>query len=169
MHGIALSVRLIKLSESKHIVQVGIKALDQQVGLNRAKLMVEIGRKAEAVRTLLLQVVCQDRDQSLATHYAHMQVFIESLWRTESASVGEAQVNILCRVKAEVGTRREDDVVHLVVLVQSATQEEAPLLVLPLVLEEETAYAHILFEVAVVAEDNIFQAIKVILCAKGKV
>lgn len=98
-----------------------------------------------------------------------MQVFVECLRSTESASIGESQVHILCRIKAQIGTRREDDVIHQVVLVQSATQKETPLLVLPLVLEEETSDAHILLEVAVVAEDYILQPVVVVLSTEGEV
>ena len=98
-----------------------------------------------------------------------MQVFIECLRSTESASIGESQVDVLGRVETQIGTRREDDVIHQVVLVQSATQKETPLLVLPLVLEEEATDVHILLEVAVVAEDYIFQSIVVVLSTEGEV
>ena len=54
-------------------------------------------------------------------------------------------------------------------LVQSTTQEEAPLLVLPFVLEEETSDTDILLEVAVVTEDDILDTIVAILCTQGQV
>ena len=98
-----------------------------------------------------------------------MQVFVERLRSTETTCIRNAQVYILCRIEAEIGTRTEDDVVNQVVLVQSSTQEKAPLLVLPFVLEEEATYAHILLEVAVVAEDDILQAVEVVFCAKCQV
>ena len=121
LHGITLSIGLVELSKSKHIVQVGIETFDQQVGLNRTKLMIQIGRKAKTVWTLLLQIVGQDSNQSLATYDTHMQVFIKSLRGTKSASIGKAQVHILGRIETKVGTRREDNMIHQVMLVQSTT------------------------------------------------
>ena len=53
--------------------------------------------------------------------------------------------------------------------VKTSAQEEAPLLVFPLVLEEEAAYAHALFEVSVVAEYDVFQRVVVVFCAEGEV
>lgn len=40
--------------------------------------MVEVGRETEAIGALRLEMVGQDRDQSLATHYANMEVFVEA-------------------------------------------------------------------------------------------
>lgn len=98
-----------------------------------------------------------------------MQILVECLRSTESVSIGEAQVNVLGRVETQVGTWREDDVVHKVVLVQTASKEKAPLLVLSLVLEKETSDVHILLEVAAVAEDYILQSIMVVLSTDGEV
>ena len=59
--------------------------------------------------------------------------------------------------------------VYQVVLVQSATQKETPLLVFPLILEEEASDAYILLESSVVAEDDILQSVVVIFSAKSQV
>lgn len=91
--------------------------------------MVEVGREAEAIGALRLEMVGQDRDQSLATHYTDMEVFVESLRSTEAASIGEAEVDVVRGIVAEVGTGREDDILDEVVLVKATAQQEAPLLV----------------------------------------
>ena len=43
------------------------------------------------------------------------------------------------------------------------------MLVLPLILEEETADTHVLFEMTIVTEDYIIQSVEVVLCTNGKV
>ena len=107
-------------------------------------------------------------DPSTADH-TYMEVFIKCLWRTETAGISDAQIHILCGIETEVGTWTEYDMVYKVVLVKSATQEETPLLVLPFILEEHTADADILLEVAVVTEYDILQTVEVVLCTKGQV
>ena len=131
--------------------------------------MVQVGREAEAVGAFLLQVVCQDGHQSFAADNAYVHVFVESLRRAESAGVCEAQVHVLRGVVAQVGTRTEDDVVYEIVLVEASSQQEAPLAVLPLVLEEEAAYVDMLLEAAVVAYYHVLHAVVVILCAEREV
>lgn len=54
-------------------------------------------------------------------------------------------------------------------LICSAAQEQAPLLVLPLVLEEEATDVHVLLEIAVVTEDYVFQTVIVVLCTESQV
>ncbi len=54
-------------------------------------------------------------------------------------------------------------------LVQSAAEQEAPLLVLPFILEVEATDICVLLEVTVVAKDNILQTVVVILRPEGQV
>ena len=169
LHRIALCIGAIELAEGKNVVEVGVKTFNQEVGLHRAKLAIEVGRDAETVGAFFLQIVGQDGDKSFAAHNAHVQVFIERLWRTESAGIGDAQVHFLRGIETQVGTRAEDDAIHKVMLVETAAEEEAPLLVFPFILEEEAADVDVLLEMTVVTENDVFQAIVVILRTKGEV
>ena len=98
-----------------------------------------------------------------------MQILVESLRRTESSGIGQSEVDVLRRVVAQVHSRTENHVVDKVMLVESAAEQEAPLLVLPFVLEVEAPDIGVLLEVAVVAQDNILQPVVVILRSEGEV
>ena len=64
-----------------------------------------------------------------------MKVLVECLWSTESIRVACTEVHVLDRIITQVCTRAEDDAVDEAVLVQTATHEEAPDRVSPLILE----------------------------------
>ena len=169
LDGVAVSIGLTELAKGKDMAERGVEAFNQKIGLDLAKLMVEVGRETEAIGALRLEMVGQDRDQSLATDYADMEVFVESLGGTEATRIGEAEVDVVRGIEAEVGTGREDGILDEVVLVEATAQQEAPLLVFPLILEVETANAHVLLEVAVVAEDDILEAFEIVLSAESEV
>ena len=43
LHGVALCVGLVELAKRKHIVQVGVEAFYQEVGLYGAEIMIQVG------------------------------------------------------------------------------------------------------------------------------
>ena len=150
--------------------QLGVEALDEQVCLDGvAEAVVEVGREAEAVGTLLAQSVGKYRHEPAAAHHAHVEVLVKCLWGTEAARVAQSQVDVLRRVEAHVDAGAEDEAVDEVVLVEPSAQEEAPLRGLPFVLEEEAADVCLLLQPVVIALDDVGQPVGVVLRAQRQV
>ena len=90
-----------------------------------------------------------------------MQILVEGLRRTIAARVAHAKANILDGAVSHIGTRREDDIIHHIVLVQSTTNNEVELVAAPLVLYVETCGLYRLLDVAVEADRVV---VKVVVC-----
>ena len=155
--------------EGEDVAQVGIEALDKEVHLDAVvETVVEVDRGAEAVRFLFREVVGQLDQGGLATDRGDVQVLVEGLWRAESARVAGADVDVFRRVEADVGPGAEDHVIDQVMLVEASADEEAPLLVFPLVLQEGALDVDRLVDEAVVADGLVLQVVVVVLQAGGQ-
>ena len=71
-----------------------------------------------------------------------MQILVERLRGPETAGVRHTQVDILRRIEAHVRTRAKDHMIHHVMLIQTATDQETPTVILPLVLGEGATDMH---------------------------
>ena len=156
------------LVQDEHVPQVGVEALGQEVHLHRAEAVVEIDGGAHTLGVLLLQIRRELDDGGLATDGGDVQILVEGLRGAEAAGVREAQVDVLGRVEAEVRPRAEDDMIHQVVLIQAPADEEAPLIVLPLVLGEHAPDVHRLRDDAVVAQHLVPQVVVAIFRPAGE-
>ena len=157
------------LLQIKDIAEVGIETLDEKVGLHGAEAVVEVHRGTEALRFLFFQIGSQLDELHITPDSRHVQVFVESLRSPEAAGVREAEVNVFSRVETDVGTRTEYHMVDEVVLVEAAANQEAPAVILPLVLEEEAGDVNLLVHDAVVAHHLVFQAVVVIFQTSRKI
>ena len=169
LHNVALVILVVEVANGEHVVEYGVESFHQEVCLHVAKAAVEVCREAEAVRPFLLQVVGKHSHKSFASHHSHVKVLVKRLWCAEASRISGAEVDVFGGIVSKVGTRAEDDVADEVVLVKSSAKEEAPALVLPLVLQVSAADLGLLVEVAVVAENHVFKSVVVILCSQSEV
>ena len=93
-----------RLREVEGIVQFGVERLGCEVQLPvGAQTRVPVGRKAEAVRTLLVEVlVILDQDQ-ITAGVGHVQVLVEDLRSSESGAVVGAQHQVGGGIETHVG------------------------------------------------------------------
>ena len=158
-----------QVGQGKHVRKVGIETFHQQVALPVAPAMVHIGREAQALRFLFLQVIGQFDHRHVSTHVGNVQVLVEGLRRTETERIAGTQVDVLGRIIAQVHTRAEYRMVQQVVLVQTAADEETPLVVFPFVLGEGTHDAHLLVRIPLVAPHVVLQIVLVVFQTGGQV
>lgn len=85
-HRLALGVGIGQVARGEDMVERGVEPFDEQVGLHAAERVVEVGRGAQAVRTLLAQVGRELRHHALAAHEGDVEVFVEGLRRAEAAA-----------------------------------------------------------------------------------
>ncbi len=111
-----------------------METFDQEVRLHAPEPAVHVGREADAVRTLLLEVVGEQDAHPVAAHDGDVEVLVEGLRGAESSGVAQPQADLLGGVEAQVGARAGYRSVDQVVLVQPAADQQRPLLVFPLVL-----------------------------------
>ena len=91
-----------------------------------------------------------------------MQILIKGLRSTKTGSITQAEVNILRRIKTQIGTRTENDMIHQIMLIQTTSKKNPPLIILPFVLEKATVNIHRLFRLAVVSPHIVFQTVTVV-------
>ena len=164
-----MAVGLVKLPERKHVVQIRVETFDKQIDLCILKLVINVCRQTETVGSFFFQIVSKNSDQTFTTDNADVQIFVKGLWRTESSGIACAQVDILSRIEAYVGTRTENYAVHKIVFVKSASDEKTPAFVFPFILEKQASDSGILPEVTVVAEDDVFQSVMIVFRTKSQV
>ena len=136
--------------------------------MNRAEAMIKIYGSTHALRILLLQVRGDLDDRHVATHGGDMQILVERLRGPETAGVRHTQVDILRRIEAHVRTRAKDHMIHHVMLIQTATDQETPTVILPLVLGESATDMHGLGDRTVIAKHLVLQIIVAIFGASRK-
>ena len=78
-------------------------------------------------------------------------------------------MNVASCVEAQIHSRTENKVVDEIVLVETTTQEYAPMFVLPFVLKEQATSPHGLSGNDIVAECVVFQCIVGIFSTQSKV
>ena len=159
----------VRLREVEGIVQFGVERLGREVQLPAGtQAGVPVGRKAEAVRTLLAEVLCiLDQDQ-ITAGIGHVQVLIKDLRCAETGTVIGAQHPIGGRIETHVGARAQNGVVEQRVLVQTAAHKEAPSFRLPLVLQISRSGVHVLFEVVFAKSALVLQIVVVVFHAHGE-
>ena len=147
MYQVVAAVRVChRRSQHKRVGEFGVKAFDKQICLEVAEVVVPVHRGIDAARTLFLQPFGADDGDELTAYVADVQVFVEGLRGTESLGIAEADIDVLRRIVADIGTGTEDSFVHNTVLIHTTAQQEAPPLVLPLVLRVGAGYVHHLIE-----------------------
>ena len=69
------------------MVERRVKTFDEQVGLDFSETVIKICREAEAVRSLLAQIVRQANAYPLAAHDGDVHILVEGLRSTEAARI----------------------------------------------------------------------------------
>ena len=165
-HRFALFVGFGQVARGEDMVECGVEAFDEQVGLHAAEGAVEVDRGAEAVRTLLAQVGGELRDHAFAAHEGDVQVFVEGLRCAEAAGVVQPQVDLFGGVVAQVDARREDHVVDHVVVIEPAAEQKTPFAGLPLVLDHAAEDVYLLIRAHVVADRHVVDVVVAVLHAE---
>ena len=97
-----------------------------------------------------------------------MQILVKRLRSTETARIGQTQIDVLRRIEAYVRTRTEDQVIDQIMLVETAADQKAPFLILPFVLQEQTTDMDRLVHDAVISQHLVLQLVEVIFQPAGK-
>ena len=133
---IALIVMSFLLQE-EHITQIRIKTFHQQIQLNRPETMIEVCRGTDTLGLLLFQVLGKLDNRHFATDSRHMQILVKRLRGTETARIRQTKINVLGRIETDIRTRTEDQMIDQIMFVETAADQKAPFLILPLVLQKQ--------------------------------
>ena len=128
--------------------------------------MIQIHRCTQAVRVFGFETRSESNDRHLVVQSVDVQVLVVGLRRAVTARIAGPQADLFRRTVTHVHARRKDDVLHHVVLVHAAADQEVELFAPPLVLEKETRAMGGLLEVAPEAEVFVVQRIVVVLDAR---
>ena len=104
-HGISCCIWFVELTQGEHISQIGEETFDKQIGLDISEAVIDVGLGADTLRTFLFETGCENRYNSLASDYSHVEVFIVSLWGTETGGIRQAEIEVVAGIEAQIGTR----------------------------------------------------------------
>ena len=120
------------------------------------------------MRALLLQVVRKDYAHAFAARHQDVQVLVEGLRSTEAARIDCTECKVAERTVADIHTRREDRPADEIVLVHTHSGKQAPMLVLPFVLQIGSEDVHRLICLVVIAQGDVVQSVVIVLKSHGK-
>ena len=158
----------VLLRKPKGVHELRVEAFGQQVELPNAEAVVPVDGGAEAVRGLLPEARGVARDDEVATGVVHVQVLVKELRGAEALAVAGAQGKVFRGGKAQVEARAEDGAADHRVLVESGTDEDAPAVVFPFVLQEGALRVHALIDGRLAVSALIVQVIVIVLDARGE-
>ena len=108
-------------------MKFGVESFGSKVQLPSSEVSVPVRRKAEAVRAFFVEVgIVFDKNQ-VATSVGYVQVFIKHLRSTETRAKVGTKHEVFRGVETQVSTWRENSFLHQAVLVETTTEEEAPI------------------------------------------
>ena len=102
-------------------------------------------------------------DQTLTADNGHMEILGVSLRRAESGGVGQTEIEIVRRIEADVGAGRQDCIADQGILIDAASDEKAPTVVTPFVLQITAVDVDALHHIVVIAQGDIMQIVMVVL------
>ena len=156
------------LLQEEHITQIRIKTFHQQIQLNRPETMIEVCRGTDTLGLLLFQVLGKLDNRHFATDSRHMQILVKRLRGTETARIRQTKINVLGRIETDIRTRTEDQMIDQIMFVETAADQKAPFLILPLVLQKQATDMNRLVHDTIIPQHLILQLVEVIFQATGK-
>ena len=114
--------------------------------------VVPVERQAERMRPFLFQVVGQSDAYPLAACYQYVQVFVEGLWCAETAGVDCTEPKVAEGTVSDIHTRRKYRPADKIVLIHTHPGEQAPVNILPFVLQICSYNMHVLLRLVVVTQ-----------------
>ena len=152
----------------KHILQRGIETFHQQIGLEMADLSTQIHRSTKTIGLFRLQTFGQADQYPFSTNGGNMEVFIISLWCTETCRPSQTALNGITRLVEHIDTRTENQVVDQVMFIQTETGQKGKVVHLPFILEESTGNTHLLFQISAISRHDVVHIVVRVFHTSGK-
>ena len=94
--------------QHEYMAQICVETFQQNVCLPVSEVCTPIYRTAVTIRALFTQIVSQLNLNALTAYSGHVQVFIISLWCTETGRIRQTSLKIFSRLIEEIDARTEN-------------------------------------------------------------
>ena len=98
-----------------------------------------------------------------------MHILIKSLRSTKTGRITQTQVDILRRIKAQIGTWAENDIIYHIMFIETSSDQNTPAFILPLILQEGAVNIHCLIRMTIVSPHIIFQPVTVVFKSRSEI
>jgi len=131
--------------------------------------MIDICGCTKTLRLLFLQILRPFNHGNSSTYIFNMHILIKSLRSTKTGRITQTQVDILRRIKAQIGTWAKNDIIYHIMFIETSSDQNTPAFILPLILQEGAVNIHCLIRMTIVSPHIIFQPVTVVFKSRSEI